>query len=88
MFSIVELKTATLDYGIPGVSPARMLLIFVMMLSISMIPYLFLYLSLLDKRRGQSTSLRSSRIPEFTTKPLRKMIAWVDAHRHPALLHH
>ncbi len=87
MFSIVELKAATLDYGIPGVSPARMLLIFAMMLCISMIPYLFLYLSLRDKRPGQSTSFRSSRILEFTTKRLRKMITWVDAHRHPALLH-
>ena len=86
MFSIVELKTATLDYGIPGVSPARMLLIFVMMLSISMIPYLFLYLSLREEQGKASVSFRAP--SEVTAKPFGKLIAWMHAHRHPQLLHH
>ena len=88
MFSIVELKATALEYGIPGVSPTHMLLLFLMMLSISMIPYLFLLRSLRDEEGRASTSLRASPILEFTTKPLRKMIAWVHAHRHPELLHH
>ena len=86
MLSSVELKTAVLDYGIPGVSPAHMLLLFLMMLSISMIPYLFLFLSLRQEKVRASTSLRAS--PGFTAKPFRKMIAWVHAHRHPQLLQH
>jgi hypothetical protein len=82
VFSIIELKTTTLDYGIPGISQAHMLLLFLMMISVSMIPYLLLYLSLRDK---------SGKVPvssEASTKPFRKMIAWMHAHRHPALLHH
>ena len=80
MFSIVELKATALDIGVPGISPTLMLLLFVMMLSISMIPYLFLFLSLRDK---QSRAARPS-----TVKPFSKMTAWVQAHRHPELLHH
>lgn len=80
MFSIVELKAKALNIGVPGISPTLMLLLFVMMLSISMIPYLFLFLSLRDK---QSRAARPS-----TVKPFSKMTAWVQAHRHPELLHH
>ena len=81
MFSLVELKVATLDYGIPGVSATHMLLIFVMMLAISMIPYFFLFLSLRDRKVRET--------PEALTTATHfgKMGAWLHAHRHP-LLHH
>ncbi len=82
MFLIVELKTATLDYGIPGISQAHMLLLFLMMISVSMIPYLFLYLSLRDKSGKAPVS------SEASTKPFSKLAAWMHAHRHPELLHH
>ena len=82
MFSIVELKTATLDSGIPGISSTHMLLLYLMMFSVSMIPYLFLYLSLRDKSGKAPLS------SEASTKPFRKMNAWMHAHRHPELLHH
>jgi hypothetical protein len=78
VFSIVELKTTALDSGITGVSPTHMLLLFLMMLAISMIPYLFLYVSLRDKQGRAST----------TTKPFERMIGWLHVHRHPELLHH
>ena len=85
MFSIVELRATALDYGIPGASPAHMLLLVLLMFSVPMIPYLFLYLSLRDQPSGPSIS---SPILEFITKPFRKMIAWVHTHRHPELVHH
>jgi hypothetical protein len=83
--SIVELKATALDQGIPGVSPTHMLLFVLLMFSVPMISYLFLYLSLRDQPGGQS---RSSPILEFIAKPFRKMIAWVHTHRHLELLHH
>ena len=76
MFSIVELKATALDHGIPGVSPAHMLLLVLLMFSVPMIPYLFLYLSLRDQPGRPAMS------------PFGKMIAWVHTHRHPELLHH
>lgn len=80
MFSIVELKTTALDSGIPGVSPTHMLLLFLMTLSIPMIPYLFLFLSLREEKGKAPRPLRTS--------PIRRMITWMHAHRHPELLHH
>ena len=85
MSPIVELKAMALDRGIPGVSQMHMLLFFLLMFSLPMIPYLFLYLSLRDQPSGPSIS---SPILEFITKPFRKMIAWVHTHRHPELVHH
>lgn len=79
MFSIVELKTAILDYGTPGVSQALLLLLFLMMLAIPMIPYAFLYHAARDKHAGAAA------IKPF---PIRRMFAWVHLHRHPELLHH
>jgi hypothetical protein len=76
MFSLVELKTATLDYGIPDVSQALLLLLFLMMLGISMIPYYFLYVSLGDKKGKPST------------KHAGRFATWLHTHRHPHLLHH
>lgn len=81
MLAIIELKTATLDYGIPGVSPARMLLIFLMMFAIPMIPYFFLYLSLREKHA-------EAPVPHERPGIVEKMAAWIHAHRHPALHHH
>lgn len=75
MLALVELKTAVLDYGIPGISQMKMLLLFLMMLSVSLIPYFFLYLSLGDE-------------PGAPAKPLRVKPTRVKAHGHPALLHH
>jgi hypothetical protein len=72
--SIVELRTQTLDYGIPGISDVHLLLLFALMLAISMIPYFFLYRSLRDK--------------VVRSKPVRKMFEWTHGHRHPHLLHH
>jgi hypothetical protein len=74
MFSLVELKTATLDYGITGFSPADVLVVFGMAIAISMIPYLFLYLSLGEKKAAP--------------KPESRLVSWFHAHWHPHLLHH
>ena len=82
MFSIVELRTMTLDSGIPGVSPTLVLLLFALMFAISMIPYALLYVSLRDKKGVEA--VRPSHVPRFA----RRMIAWVHVHRHPELLHH
>ena len=79
MFLIVELNTATLDYGVAGFTPILMWLLFAMMIGISMIPYAFLYHSLLEKRAGHAR--------EFAAGPWHKMTAWMHAH-HPRLLHH
>jgi len=75
VFAILELKTATLDYGIAGFSEATMLAIFLLALAIPMIPYLFLYLSLREK---QSRTVGAGS----------KLFAWLHPHRHPQLLHH
>ena len=84
MSSIAELKATALDRGIPGVSPTHMLLFVLLMYSVPMIPYLFLYLSLRDK----GGPLMSLPMLEFITKPFGKMIGWMHTHRHPELLHH
>lgn len=80
MFSIVELKTAILDYGI-SISPMHMLLMYLLMLLVPMIPYLFLYLSLRDEESSAPKAARAARMREFTTR-------WLHIHRHPELLHH
>lgn len=85
MFSIVELKTTTLDIGIPGVSPIQMLLFFAMMLAISMIPYLFLFVSLRNNKDSMSPG--PSPILAFTAEHLRRLGAWIHVHRHPVLHH-
>jgi hypothetical protein len=82
VFSIVELKTMTLDYGIPGFSPTLVLLLFALMFAIGMIPYALLYVSLRDKKVAEA--VRVSHAPGFA----RRIAAWVHVHRHPALLHH
>ena len=78
MLSLVELKATALQQGIPGISPEHMLLLFMMILFIPMIPYAFLYVSLLDK--GRTSQQKVSFIG--------KTMAWVHAHRHHELVHH
>jgi hypothetical protein len=81
VFLLVELKPEILDYGIPGISPIHMLLLFAMMLAIPMIPYAFLYRAVRDKKKpAAARSLQSS--------PFAKLAAWIYLHRHPQLLHH
>lgn len=77
MFSLVELRTSPLHQGIPGVSPTHMLLIFLVTFAIPLILYAFMYHSLPNEQRRVARVLRVS--------PIR---AWMQAHRHPALLHH
>ena len=79
MLALVELKTATLDYGITGVSATQMLLIFGMMLAISMIPYFFLFLSLREKHAGAPARKHAGFVEKFA--------AWFHVHRHPVLHH-
>ena len=59
MFSIVELKTALLDSGIPGISPLHMMLLFLLIAAAPMIPYFFLYRSLRDE---EGTAPKGSRL--------------------------
>jgi hypothetical protein len=75
VFAILELKTAALDYGIAGFSPAHLLAIFLLAFAVPMIPYLFLYLSLGDKKSR-------------TVRARSKLFAWTHPHHHPELLHH
>jgi hypothetical protein len=80
MFLIIELQTATLDYGIRGISAGEMWLVFAMTFAIPMIPYLLLYRSLAGKRAAAGSKREMM--------PLKKLGAWIGAHRHPELLHH
>ena len=88
MFAIVALKTATLDYGIAGISPLHMLLLMLMMMAIPMIPYAFLYRSLRDKEAGLRSVSSAAPQPGFWSAGMRKMSTWVHVHRHPQPLHH
>ena len=80
MFSIVDLTTRTLDYGIPGISPALAVLLLLLILGLPMIPYVVQYVALREKESRASNAVAIS--------PFEKMIAWVHVHRHPELLHH
>jgi hypothetical protein len=86
VFLLVELKTATLDYGIRGFSQMDLLLVFLMMIAISMIPYALLFISLRRTEAGASLESKPSR--ESSAWPFGKLISWMHAHRHPELLHH
>ena len=85
MLSLVELKTAVLDSGI-HVSPSHTILLILMMLALPMIPYLFLYPSFRAAERKEAKVVRASHFRETTL--FGRMIAWLNAHRHPQLLHH
>ncbi len=77
MFSLVELKTAILDQGIPGMSPLDTALAFLLMFGVSMIPYAMFYLSL----------RKSAKAPEAAHGPFAKLTAWMHMHHHPQPLH-
>ncbi len=79
MFSIVELKTAALDYGIPGISPLHMMLLYLLMLAVPMIPYLFLHRSLRHEE-GEAKVPKTSHFQGFTAR-------WLHWHHHPQPLH-
>jgi hypothetical protein len=83
VFLTFELKTATLDYGIPGISAFEMWLIFALLLAIPMIPYFFLYKSLGEKKGTASATQKSH--GEGLSK---KLGTWIEAHRRPEPLHH
>lgn len=78
MLLSAELKTAALDYGIRGISPIEMVLVFGMMFAVSMIPYFLLYLSLRPRRTAEGLAAGS----------IGKMSRWLHPQRHPELLHH
>lgn len=80
MFALVELKTAALDIGIPGMSPLGAALAFLLMFGLPMIPYAIFYRSLREKR---------STTPEAADhRPFEKFMGWMHMHHHPQLLHH
>ncbi len=81
MFSIVELKTALLDSGIPGISPLHMMLLFLLIAAAPMIPYFFLYRSLRDEEGTAPKGVKTSHPHGFTTR-------WLHWHHHPQPLHH
>jgi hypothetical protein len=81
VFSIVELKTALLDYGIPGISPLHMMLLFLLLAGAPMIPYFFLYRSLRDKEARAPRAEKTSHLHGFTTR-------WLHLHHHAQPLHH
>jgi len=77
VFSLVELKTATLDAGIPGISLMHAMLLLLMITAIPIIPYAIYYLSLKKAEHEKNAKTRPS-----------KIAAWMHAHRPPILLHH
>ena len=85
MFSLLELKTAVLDSGV-HISQMHTILLILFMVGLPMIPYLFLYPSFQDEEHRQAKVARASHLRETTL--FGRMIAWINAHRHPQLLHH
>lgn len=79
MFLLVQLHSATLDYG-TRLSPLSALLLLIMIAWIPLIPYAFLYHSLRNEGQKVAKPLKPS--------PVHKMMDWVHAHRHPQLVHH
>jgi len=83
VFLIVQLQSAPLDAGVPA-SQIHWVLIFLLMLALSMLPYMFLYYSLRDKRTEAPKQVTASPIREFG----RKIAASFHVHRHPQPLRH
>ncbi len=79
MLTSVAFNPTTLDYGIPGISPIHMLVLFLMMFAVSMIPYLFLLRSLRDAPKSRKAA---------AAKSFAKMIEGVRIHHHAEPLHH
>lgn len=80
MFSLVDLQTATLDKGIPGISPIDTALLFLLMFGVSMFPYALFYWSLREKKAPEAAGAAHG--------PFAKLTAWMHMHRHPQPLHH
>lgn len=85
MFAILQLRAMPLDYGTPGFSPERMLLIFFMIFAVSMIPYVLLYVSLGNEEAKET---RPVPVAQTAAGSFAKFAAWVHAHRHPHPVHH
>jgi hypothetical protein len=89
---IVQLKTAVLDYGIPGVSPAHMLVLFGVAFAVPMIPFLFLYFSVRGEKDSapaapKNSGAKAAGKPFETGEPF-KMVAPLHVQRNPEPLHH
>jgi hypothetical protein len=81
MFSLLQLQTATLDKGIPGISLLDTALLFLLIFAVSMLPYALFYWSLREKAKA----------PEAAGAPhggFAKLTGWMHMHHHPQLLHH
>ena len=80
MFSIIQLKTAALDSGIPG-SQLHMMLILLLIAAVPIIPYVLLYRSLRDEEGTAPKAAKTSHLHGFTAR-------WLHWHHHPQPLHH
>lgn len=78
MFLLLQLKQTSLDSGTLGISQVDALLLFILVLALTMVPYFFLYRSLGEHKGGEKTS------PSLVHRAL----DWMHVHRHPALVHH
>lgn len=78
MFLLLQLKEMRLDSGTLGISQVDALLLFILILGITMVPYSFLVRSLGERKDG------GRRSPSV----LHRALDWMHLHRHPELLHH
>lgn len=92
MFSLIELKTAVLDAGTPGISPWHAVLLLMMVVVIPIIPYILLSHSL-EEQEDREALVAPPSAPEPFVKMTARMHAWLHSHHwmhshHPHLLHH
>jgi hypothetical protein len=80
MFSFVELKTAILDHGIPGITPLDTALLFLLLFGVPMFPYFLFYLSLREKKAPEAAAAHH--------RPFARLADWMHMHRHPQPVHH
>lgn len=81
MFSLFQLNTAILDRGTPGLSLLDTALLLLLIFAVPMVPYVWFYWSLREKRAG------APQVTGVHHGPFTKMTAWMHAH-HPQPLHH
>lgn len=67
-----------LDSGTLGISQADAVLLFILILGLPMVPYIFQYRALRERKAGEKTS------PGL----FHRALEWMHVHRHPELLHH
>lgn len=77
MLSLLQLQTATLDKGIPGISPADTALLFLLIFAVSMFAYALFYWSLREKTKAS----------EAHHGPFARLTGWMHLHRHPQPQH-